>query len=560
MATPLAGEQVARPDVRRTNSTAAGENPAWWQGTTPYIDLRITDDQAVDCSSSLKGPWDAVAVNDDLLAFIENRQVTVVAGETTTDLRGCLDADVRDLQIMGLLYEDLDGNSPPPGYRYDNDINGPAVMALSAGKNINDTTLVIGLGNALYFDAEAESPWLFPGVIVISEGFGTSASTSLLQHPELESLTMMDNPEFGRAVAISSDGSLLAVGAPQGLTNEWQGKVFLFQRDAQGAFDPEPVATFQDPGSPWGPNNHSNRFGQAVALSADGRYLVVGAGGVAEACGTTSDCPQSYAVVYDLDTNTNQYLTPYDRYCCSARKGRAFGVQVAIHDDLIAVAAPGDINNPEADSGEGEGAIYLFRLHEQRAEWAPIEPKLYHHRAIVACGIPPCADPCWRLGERWLKIAAFGETGRLVVADAVGSAKSVFISRAGDFADTASLTINGTSADSPVIARDSKNVFAINSRLMVAMGVGPDNGYSISRVGVSEVLIQELSWCPQDIVRDTSVNVTDLLAVIANWNRQTDDIAADCQVPLANLADVNRDGIVAIADLLAVIGAWGDCP
>ena len=53
--------------------------------------------------------------------------------------------------------------------------------------------------------------------------------------------------------------------------------------------------------------------------------------------------------------------------------------------------------------------------------------------------------------------------------------------------------------------------------------------------------------CPGDVTGDDTVNVTDLLAVIAAWG--TDDPAAD----------TNGDGMVGIDDLLAVLSSWGIC-
>ncbi|MCI0676324.1 MAG: PQQ-dependent sugar dehydrogenase [Phycisphaerales bacterium] len=54
--------------------------------------------------------------------------------------------------------------------------------------------------------------------------------------------------------------------------------------------------------------------------------------------------------------------------------------------------------------------------------------------------------------------------------------------------------------------------------------------------------------CPEDVDGDGTVNVVDLLAVIAAWG------SAD------PAADVNDDGTVNIEDLLQVVGGWGDCP
>jgi hypothetical protein len=55
--------------------------------------------------------------------------------------------------------------------------------------------------------------------------------------------------------------------------------------------------------------------------------------------------------------------------------------------------------------------------------------------------------------------------------------------------------------------------------------------------------------CPADVNGDSSININDLLEVIASWGT----------VGGGNPADVNDDGIVNIADLLGVISAWGLC-
>ena len=56
------------------------------------------------------------------------------------------------------------------------------------------------------------------------------------------------------------------------------------------------------------------------------------------------------------------------------------------------------------------------------------------------------------------------------------------------------------------------------------------------------------SECPADINGDGTVDVLDLLEVLAAWGQSG--------VP----ADINGDGIVDVLDLLEVLGAWGACP
>ena len=59
----------------------------------------------------------------------------------------------------------------------------------------------------------------------------------------------------------------------------------------------------------------------------------------------------------------------------------------------------------------------------------------------------------------------------------------------------------------------------------------------------------ELLPCPADTNIDGSVNVTDLLALLAAWGSNP-----------GHPADINDDGNVNVTDLLALLGAWGACP
>ena len=55
--------------------------------------------------------------------------------------------------------------------------------------------------------------------------------------------------------------------------------------------------------------------------------------------------------------------------------------------------------------------------------------------------------------------------------------------------------------------------------------------------------------CPGDLNGDGTVDVSDLLAVVASWGPCTDCIA-----------DLDGNGTVDVADLLELISLWGDCP
>ena len=55
--------------------------------------------------------------------------------------------------------------------------------------------------------------------------------------------------------------------------------------------------------------------------------------------------------------------------------------------------------------------------------------------------------------------------------------------------------------------------------------------------------------CPGDTNLDGSVNVTDLLALLAAWGPNP-----------GHVADFNDDGSGNVTDLLALLAAWGSCP
>lgn len=100
-----------------------------------------------------------------------------------------------------------------------------------------------------------------------------TASTTLAQSAWLKPSQTRAGMAFGKALAVSGDGQTIAVGAPfdegAGLRS---GRVFVFKRGAT-AWAQEAVLTASDEAA-------YDTFGDAVALSTDGNTLLVGAPGV----------------------------------------------------------------------------------------------------------------------------------------------------------------------------------------------------------------------------------------------------------------------------------------
>lgn len=92
--------------------------------------------------------------------------------------------------------------------------------------------------------------------------------------------------------------------------------------------------------------------------------------------------------------------------------------------------------------------------------------------------------------------------------------------------------------------------------LSYVFDVSPDGrsfvGWTSANTGYVITIDPPALVCPGDTDGDGQINVTDMLAVIANWG--------PCSAPESCSADINHDGQVNVTDLLSVIGAWGDCP
>ena len=171
------------------------------------------------------------------------------------------------------------------------------------------------------------------------------------------------NDSFGNSVALSADGSTLAVGAwgEASATTGINGNQADNSAPGAGA-----VYVFTRSGTSWSQQayikasntNANDDFGWSVALSADGNTLAVGA------------TNQSYAgAVYVFTRSSTSWSQQAYIKASNADLGDAFGVRVALSGDgsMLAVGAMGEasaaigINGNQSDnSASGAGAVYIF--------------------------------------------------------------------------------------------------------------------------------------------------------------------------------------------------------
>jgi len=180
---------------------------------------------------------------------------------------------------------------------------------------------------------------------------------------------------FGSSLAISDDGRVLAVGAAgeasdgsdlddNSLANS--GAVYVFVRTETGSWIPQAYLKAPNPDA-------SDYFGRSLALSADGKTLVVGAeyeDGNGSGFGDNS-LSNSGAVYVFGQNETGWNLQSYLK-ATNAGRDDHFGSSLAISADgkTLAVGATGeagDGSDPADDSLSESGAVYVFTRGD--ADW-----------------------------------------------------------------------------------------------------------------------------------------------------------------------------------------------
>ncbi len=184
---------------------------------------------------------------------------------------------------------------------------------------------------------------------------------------------------FGSAVALSSDGTTLAVGAYREASNATG--IGGNQSD-DSAFASGAVYVFRRNGGPWsqqayvkGSNTKAgDRFGYAVALSSDGNTLAVGAMGEGSSAtginGSQSGSPAySSGAVYIFTRSGAAWTQQAYAKASNTEAYDYFGSTVALSSDgnTLAVGATSEsscatgIGGNQADnSASGSGAVYVF--------------------------------------------------------------------------------------------------------------------------------------------------------------------------------------------------------
>jgi hypothetical protein len=163
----------------------------------------------------------------------------------------------------------------------------------------------------------------------------------------LEASDAADSDNYGTSVALSADGTVLAVGAYvwEGATGANRGGVYIYDRNGSGWTQRGSVLEAADAAD-------IDRFGSSVALSADGTVLAVGAYLWEGAAGAD----RGGVYIYDINgsgwTQRGSVLQASD-----AADSDWFGISVALSADgtVLAVGAFG-----WETAGTNRGGVYLY--------------------------------------------------------------------------------------------------------------------------------------------------------------------------------------------------------
>jgi hypothetical protein len=145
--------------------------------------------------------------------------------------------------------------------------------------------------------------------------------------------------EFGFAVAISEDGNRVAIGAPRNDgTGSNSGRVRVFDLD---------VTTWTQVGQDIDGENSGDGFGFAVALSANGSRVAIGAPGNDGIAGRDS----GHVRVFDLDVTTTWTQVGEDIDGKGIDDLSGFSVDITADGNRVAIGAPMNDGNDGNDSG-----------------------------------------------------------------------------------------------------------------------------------------------------------------------------------------------------------------
>lgn len=431
----------------------------------------------------------------------------------------------------------------------------------TVGLSADGATAVVG---AAYHDEAAgegaDAAWVFE-----------RAGRAWLEQIELIPADSATYQSFGYAVAISADGSTIAVSAildSSAVDNG--GSVYIFVRQ-QGKWTEEAELLPADPQT-------SHQFGFSVDLSDDGGTALVGARFDDEACGGPKLCASGAAYVF---VRRSGAWSQQAKLLNAGWTGGEHGYSVALSGD----GGTALVGGPYVEPGGGAVAVFVREgtaWHDADTLTAPVvdgdedtyfgwSVAISSDGQVAAAGAPyhgaedeGAVYVFLRQGEKWALV------DELVAADAIQTRQfglAVAVSPDGGMVLIGAPSVFGVAgADAAyVFERQSGSDWEQQARLF---GLGPHAaiGAAVAISGDAQTALLGAPWrfedgqyflgaafvfdrgC-NDVDGDGAFSITDLLELLSTWGT--------CPEPPATCpADLDGDGTVGMVDLLLLLAEW----
>ncbi|KAL3822679.1 hypothetical protein ACHAXA_009561 [Cyclostephanos tholiformis] len=166
---------------------------------------------------------------------------------------------------------------------------------------------------------------------------------------------------FGNSVALSSDASALAIGAPG--HNDYTGYVEIYRVDDDGGGYSVRI------GQTLNSDATDDTFGSSVDMTPDGTTVICGSPGYLNNADDRPGYVRVYSLEGDIDLDTDNWKQ-IGQDIVGEANGDNFGNAVSISEDgkTIAIGAP--LN--DGSNGEYSGHVRMYRLSDDGTTWVKI--------------------------------------------------------------------------------------------------------------------------------------------------------------------------------------------
>jgi hypothetical protein len=265
--------------------------------------------------------------------------------------------DGSDWNSLGQVLDDEIGAD----FGHDISLSGDGrILAVGMPKSKNGTIPNYGKVRVFEYD-ESLSLWSQLGLDIVAKAEPCDANTIICDDDYWSGV----QPEFGYSVSLSDDGSILAVGAPNGYQGEGNTDVYRLENGQWGKMGNSII----------GRSFRYGKLGWAVSLSSNGTRLAVGAN-TDETNLDEAGAGRIYEFIDGIWQQLGQELLGEGRH-------DLFGSSISLSGDGNVVAI-GSVNN-DNEGGENAGHVRIYTYHPD-TNWTQVGKAIIGKASGDRCG------------------------------------------------------------------------------------------------------------------------------------------------------------------------------